>query len=164
MVVQGATPPTKERRTWASTSPMPLGPSAPDHATVTRELSAGANESTHTTPLRTPNATDGPRLQRIVVAVQGTEYDLPTPTSQMFEAAVAMAIRYSTLLTRKPGRTPRPDMLRTMLEKMTIQFLRAEAERVALEDAGGYSITEERLDRDITHLLAVVVSLEVPER
>ena len=46
-------------------------------------------------------------------------------------------------------------MLRTLLETMTIQFSRAEAERIALADARDYCITEERLDRDITHLRRV---------
>ena len=64
------------------------------------------------------------------------EYDLPTPTAQVFEAAVAMAIQYSTLLTRKPGQTPQPATLQTLLAKLTTQFSRTEAERVALEDAG----------------------------
>jgi hypothetical protein len=117
----------------ATTPAIPPGPSAPSTTTITSEPSAGANTSTHPRSLRTPNATKGPRLQRIVkaglgaelptqeganthtlpkpvstppktggphvqrivVAVQGAEYDLPTPTSQMFEAAVAVATRYS---------------------------------------------------------------------
>ena len=80
------------------------------------------------------------------------DYDLPTPTTQVFEEAVVMALRYSTLLTRKPGQTPQPARLRELLAKLTTQFSRTEAERVALEDAGAYCITEDRLDRDIAHL------------
>ena len=83
------------------------------------------------------------------------EYDLPTPTDQVFEASVAMAIRYSTLLTRNPGAIPQPAVLRTLLAKLTLQFSRSEAERMALEDARDYCITEERLDRDIVHLRKV---------
>ena len=88
----------------------------------------------------------------MVVEVQGMDYDLPTPTTQVFEEAVVMALRYSTLLTRKPGKTPQPARLRELLAKLTTQFSRTEAERVALEDAGAYCITEDRLDRDIAHL------------
>ena len=90
--------------------------------------------------------------------MQGMDYDLPTPTTQVFEEAVVMALRYSTLLTRKPGQTPQPARLRELLAKLTTQFSRTEAERVALEDAGAYCITEDRLDRDIAHLPQGIIS------
>ena len=153
--IVGAKPPPLDCSTRAHTPAPHPAPSATITPQVTGAPAASGQTPTITRPLRPPNAHDGPHLQRIVVAVQGVEYELPTPTSQVFEAAVAMAIRYSTLITRKPGQTPQPDALRALLGRLTTQFSRAEAERMALEDAGEYCITEERLDRDITHLRTV---------
>eukprot|EP01036_Dinobryon_divergens_P027377 gene27377-36144_t len=138
--------PPRDCSKWALTPATHPASSATDPQRVTCEPATSGKSPTTTTPQRTPNAPDGPHLQRIVVAVQGMEYDLPTPTAQVFEEAVGMATRYSTLLTRNPGKIPQPNALRTLLAKLTIQFSRAEAERMALEDARDYCITEERLN------------------
>ena len=151
----GATPPPLDCRTWAHPPATHLAPSATETPTVTCAPAASGQTPTTIRPQRTLNAPYGPHLQRIVVEVQGSEYDLPTPTAQVFEQSVAMATRYSTLLTRNAGKIPQPKVLRTLLAELTIQFSRAEAERRALEDAQDYCITEERLDRDIGHLRKV---------
>ena len=151
----GAKPPTPDHTTGAHPPHTHPAPSATDTPADTCEHTASVNSPTNTQPSSSTHSLIGLHPQRIVVEVQGMEYDLPIPTNQIFEAAVAMAIRYSTLLTRKPARTPPIATLRTLLEKLTTQFSRAEAERLALADAGEYCITEERLDRDIAHLRKV---------
>jgi hypothetical protein len=38
-----------------------------------------------------------------------------------------------------------------MLQRLAVQFSRVEAERIALADAAGFRISDEQLNRDITH-------------
>ena len=102
----GAKPPTPDRTTGAHPPHTHPAPSATDTPADTCEHTASVNSPTNTQPSSSTHSLIGLHPQRIVVEVQGMEYDLPIPTNQIFEAAVAMAIRYSTLLTRKPARTP----------------------------------------------------------
>ena len=80
---------------------------------------------------------------------------MPTPTADELDAAALLAAEYSTLLTRTPSRPENPTELRSILEKLTIQFSREEAERIALADANNFIIPERQIQRDIKHLRKV---------
>eukprot|EP01035_Chromulina_nebulosa_P004033 gene4033-5511_t len=87
--ITGAKPP-RDCGTRALTPATHPASSATDPQRVKCVPATSGKPPKTTTPPRTPNAPDGPHQQRIVVAVQGMEYDLPTPTAQVFEASVAM--------------------------------------------------------------------------
>jgi hypothetical protein len=92
-----------------------------------------------------------PTLGSIVIDVQGDTFDLPTPNADVIDRAADMASEYHNLLTRIPSTPATPGALRTTLQRLTVQFSRVEAERIALADAAGFHITDEQLSRDITH-------------
>ena len=92
-----------------------------------------------------------PTLGSVVIDVQGDTFDLPTPNADVIERAADMATEYRNLLTRIPSTPATPGELRTTLQRLAVQFSRAEAERIALADAAGFRITDEQLSRDITH-------------
>jgi len=56
-----------------------------------------------------------------------------------------MATEYCNLLTRTPSAPANPVELRATLQRLTIQFSRVEAERIALADAAGFFISDEQL-------------------
>ena len=69
-------------------------------------------------------ASAGPPVgdERIVVSVQGVEYDLPKCTDEALDSASQLADRYGQLLfTPTPTATPAPD-LRGLLYRMRDQF------------------------------------------
>jgi hypothetical protein len=97
-----------------------------------------------------------PRLRplqnwRVVINVQGDTFDLPTPNADVIDRAADMATEYRNLLTRTPSTPATPVELRTTLQRLAVQFSRVEAERIALADAAGFHISDEQLNRDITH-------------
>jgi len=94
---------------------------------------------------------DLPTLGSVVIDVQGDTFDLQTPNADVIDRAADMATEYHNLLTRIPSTPATPGELRTTLQRLTVQFSRAEAERIALADAAGFRITDEQLSRDITH-------------
>ena len=62
-----------------------------------------------------------------------------------------MATEYCNLLMRTPSAPANPVELRTTLERLTIQFSRVKAERVALAETAGFFISDEQLKRATTH-------------
>jgi hypothetical protein len=62
-----------------------------------------------------------------------------------------MATEYCNIITRTPSAPANPVKLRATLQRLTVQFSRVEAERIALADAAGFRIFDEQLKRDITH-------------
>ena len=62
-----------------------------------------------------------------------------------------MAFDYSNLLTRTPSAPANLVELRATFQRLTVQFTRVEAERIALADDAGFLISDEQLKRDITH-------------
>jgi len=91
----------------------------------------------------------------LAINVQGTMFDLPTPTADVLDFAAIMAAEYATLLMRTPTQPENPEEMRAILARLTIQFSRGEAERIALADADNYNIPEAQLQRDIRHLRRV---------
>ncbi len=87
----------------------------------------------------------------VVSNVQGASFDLPTPDADVLDRAAYMATEYCNLLTRTPSAPANPVELRATHQRLTIQFSRVEAERIALADAAGFFISDEQLKRDITH-------------
>ena len=86
-----------------------------------------------------------------MINVQGDTFDLPTPNADVIDRAADMATEYRNLLTRTPSTPATPVELRTTLQRLAVQFSRVEAERIALADAAGFRISDEQLNRDITH-------------
>ena len=89
-----------------------------------------------------------PPIGSVVISVQGTTFDLATSDA---DRAAYMATEYCNLLTRTMSAPANPVELRAMLQRLTVQFSRVEAERIALVDAAGFAISNEQLKRDITH-------------
>ena len=86
-----------------------------------------------------------------MITVHGTTFDLSIPDADVLDRAAYMATEYCNLLTRTPSAPATPVELRVTLRRLTVQFSRAEAERIALADAAGFVISDEQLQRDITH-------------
>ena len=82
----------------------------------------------------------------MAINVQGSTFDLYTPDTDTLDQAASMAAEYSTLITRTPSAPENPVVLRAIFQRLTVQFSRAEADRIALADAAG-----EQLKCDITH-------------
>jgi hypothetical protein len=87
----------------------------------------------------------------MAINVQGSTFDLYTPDTDTLDQAASMAAEYSTLITRTPSAPENPVALRAIFQRLTVQFSRAEVDRIALADAAGFRITDEQLKRDITH-------------
>jgi hypothetical protein len=107
------------------------------------------SRTAQTTRLKT--ATELPTLGSVVINVQGDTFDLPTPNTDVIDRAADMATEYRNLLTRTPSTPATPVELRATLQRLAVQFSRVEAERIALADAAGFRISDEQLNRDITH-------------
>ena len=86
-----------------------------------------------------------------MINVQGAAFDLPTPDSDVLDRAAYMATEYCNLLTRTPSASANPVELRTTLQRLTVQFSRVKAERIALADTARSFISDQQLKRDITH-------------
>ena len=91
-----------------------------------------------------------PPAGSVVINVQGATFDLSIPDADVLDRAAYMATEYCNLLTRTPSAPATPVELRATLRRLTVQFSRVEAERVALADAAGFVISEEQLQRNIT--------------
>eukprot|EP01035_Chromulina_nebulosa_P059952 gene59952-82023_t len=89
---------------------------------------------------------------RIVIPVRDHDYAIGVRTQPQIEEAAAYTDTYYHLL----GATTRPDsdvkQLSQLLLTLTRKFSRAEAESLALQDAGDIEISDEVLRRDAKHL------------
>ena len=95
--------------------------------------------------------TEPPPVGSVVINVQGAIFDMPTPDADVLDRTAYMATEYCNLLTRTPSAPADPVELRATLQRITVQFSRVEAERIALADAAGFRISDEQLKCDITH-------------
>eukprot|EP01036_Dinobryon_divergens_P061800 gene61800-biopygen28419 len=84
---------------------------------------------------------------RIVIPVRGHDHAIGVRTQSQIVKAAEYADSYYHLL----GATTRPDSDVTQLSQFR-KFSRAEAESLALQDAGDFHITDEVLRRDAKHL------------
>ena len=92
-----------------------------------------------------------PPIGSVVISVQGTPFDLPTPDADVLDRAAYMATEYCNLLTCTPSAPANSVELRATLQRLRVQFSWVEAQRTALADAAGFRISDEQLKREITH-------------
>ena len=88
-----------------------------------------------------------PAPGNVVINVQGASFEFPTPDADILDRAASMASEDCTLITRTPSAPENPAALRAVLQRLTVQFSRVDAERVALADAAGYRIPDNQLKR-----------------
>ena len=126
--------------------PTNVAATPPANPTTGYEQSRPAsNQTAPTAGLKT--VTEPPPFGSVVINGQGATFDLPTPDADVLDRAAHMATEYCNLLTRTPSAPANPVELRATLQRLTVQFSRVEAERIALTDL----ISDEQLKRDITH-------------
>ena len=106
-------------------------------------------QTAHKAGLKTD--TEPPPFGGVVINVQGATFDLPTPDADVLDRAAHMATEYYKIITRTASAPANPIELRATLQRLTVQFSRVEAERIALANAAGFRISDEQLKRDITH-------------
>ena len=97
---------------------------------------------------RLPQPAQNPHL---VINEQGASFYLPTPDADVLDRAAYMAAEYCNLLTRTPSAPENPVELRATLQRLTVQFSRVKAERIALAETAGFFISDEQLKRATTH-------------
>ena len=90
--------------------------------------------------------------QRIVVPVHGQDHALGTKTGTQLREAAEHVTKYHILLGAPALPQYEVGHLSARLVELTRIFSRAEAEVVALNDAGTYDISEAELRRDAIHL------------
>jgi len=86
-------------------------------------------QTAHTAGLKTDRT---PPFGSVVINVQGAIFDLPTPDADVLDRAAHMATEYCNIITRTPSAPANPVELRATLQRLTVQFSRVEAERIAL--------------------------------
>ncbi len=86
--------------------------------------------------------TELPPMGSVVINVQGATFDLPIPDADVLDRAAYMATEYCNLLTCTPSAPANPVELRATLQRLTIQFSRVKAERIALAETAGFFISE----------------------